>query len=327
MPEEGEDCDDGNSSDDDACSNRCEYSGHVDCGAGDGPGPGKECDDGNTVDSDACTSSCTRAACGDGIVWEGRELCDDGNDDDTDECRGCTAPTCGDGIVQGGEECDDGNDDDADSCRNRCVTFRSVCGDLVIEGDEECDDGNGRDSDDCTSTCEPPRCGDGHVHAGTEACDPAIPELAPLCDDACAWRCDTATWPGFASARAFGGQCYLTSTERVTWDVARERCDGLEHGLLARIESMEELSTVVETAAAAGVSATWIRARASGDCSFERFGGRVDFVMWAPGAPRAGESPPAECVLIATDPSRPDHALARDVPCSDLAAYTCQIGR
>ncbi len=38
--------------------------------------PGEECDDGNEVDTDACLSTCEAAFCGDGQVHEGVEACD-----------------------------------------------------------------------------------------------------------------------------------------------------------------------------------------------------------------------------------------------------------
>jgi cysteine-rich repeat protein len=44
--------------------------------------PGEQCDDGNDFDGDACTNSCRPAGCGDGSVWEGQEECDDGNAND-----------------------------------------------------------------------------------------------------------------------------------------------------------------------------------------------------------------------------------------------------
>ncbi|MBK8263376.1 MAG: DUF4215 domain-containing protein [Nannocystis sp.] len=47
---------------------------------------GEECDDGNGVDGDACTNSCQKAVCGDGIVLEGDEECDDGNIQKGDGC-------------------------------------------------------------------------------------------------------------------------------------------------------------------------------------------------------------------------------------------------
>jgi cysteine-rich repeat protein len=48
--------------------------------------PGEECDDGNTRDDDACLSSCQRARCGDGVVRAVAEMCDDGNLDPRDGC-------------------------------------------------------------------------------------------------------------------------------------------------------------------------------------------------------------------------------------------------
>ncbi len=47
---------------------------------------GEECDDGNTDDTDACLSTCRWARCGDGHVRASVEECDDGNTDDADAC-------------------------------------------------------------------------------------------------------------------------------------------------------------------------------------------------------------------------------------------------
>ncbi|MCB9739189.1 MAG: DUF4215 domain-containing protein [Deltaproteobacteria bacterium] len=46
----------------------------------------EECDDGNQTDTDACTNACKKNVCGDGIVHAGVEECDDGNKDDADAC-------------------------------------------------------------------------------------------------------------------------------------------------------------------------------------------------------------------------------------------------
>ena len=77
--------------------------------------PPEQCDDGNTVDDDGCTNACLLPTCGDGIVQAGEE-CDDGDADDGDDCTTtCLAPRCGDGFVRlGVEECDDANSDDND---------------------------------------------------------------------------------------------------------------------------------------------------------------------------------------------------------------------
>lgn len=47
---------------------------------------GEECDDGNIEDEDACLSTCVVAKCGDGFVWAGVEHCDDGNFKNGDGC-------------------------------------------------------------------------------------------------------------------------------------------------------------------------------------------------------------------------------------------------
>jgi cysteine-rich repeat protein len=50
-----------------------------------------------------------------------------------------SAPDCGNGVVEDGEECDDGNRIDTDGCRNSCAW--ATCGDGVVRsGVEECDD-------------------------------------------------------------------------------------------------------------------------------------------------------------------------------------------
>jgi cysteine-rich repeat protein len=104
-------------------------------------GGGEECDDGNADDTDACTNACARARCGDGIRQPGLEGCDDGNTKSGDGCDAdCALPTCGNGLVDVGEECDDGNANDGDDCTRLCLLAH--CGDgFVWAGNEECDFG------------------------------------------------------------------------------------------------------------------------------------------------------------------------------------------
>ncbi len=113
---------------------------------------GETCDDGNTSNTDACLNSCQSATCGDGYVWSGHEECDDDNSVDTDACRNtCVLTYCGDGITNNGEECDDDNSVDTDACRNTCVL--TYCGDGITNNGEECDDANSNDTDGCRSDC------------------------------------------------------------------------------------------------------------------------------------------------------------------------------
>ncbi len=87
----------------------------------------EQCDDGNTSNTDAC-ASCKSATCGDGFVEAGVEECDDGNSVDTDACVSCKSATCGDGFVEAGvEQCDDGNDVPDDGCTN-CRADIVTCG-------------------------------------------------------------------------------------------------------------------------------------------------------------------------------------------------------
>lgn len=92
------------------------------CGNGT-PDDGEECDDGNSDDADYCLSNCRRHRCGDGYHYPEFEPCDDGNEDNTDDCTSsCRRPYCGDGYVhRDDEDCDDGNTLDDDHCPFNCV--------------------------------------------------------------------------------------------------------------------------------------------------------------------------------------------------------------
>lgn len=81
--EAGEDCDDGNLENTDACLNNCKAAS---CGDGFIAAGVEECDDTNLSGNDACTNACKMATCGDGLTWTGTEDCDDANADDTDAC-------------------------------------------------------------------------------------------------------------------------------------------------------------------------------------------------------------------------------------------------
>ena len=145
---------------------------------------GEECDDANTDETDACTNACVAATCGDGLLQEGVEVCDDGNTDKTDACVDCAEAVCGDGSVQQGvEECDDGNADDTDMCTSACVL--ALCGDGIVQaGVEDCDDANMDTTDDCID-CVAATCGDGFVHIGVEECD----DFNMVDDDGCDNNC------------------------------------------------------------------------------------------------------------------------------------------
>ncbi len=60
----GEQCDDGNTTPGDGCSDTCMTE---ECGDGD-LDPGEECDDGNTTSGDGCSDVCLNEVCGNGII-------------------------------------------------------------------------------------------------------------------------------------------------------------------------------------------------------------------------------------------------------------------
>ena len=214
--EAGEDCDDANRFDDDACTNACILAR---CGDGFVHIGQEDCDDGNRLDADGCLNSCRAATCGDGIARadlefgdDGFEHCDDGNSADDDAClSGCIAASCGDGIARSDlaqdhpefEACDDGNDADDDACLSNCRAAR--CGDGVARRDidqnspefEACDDGNRVDNDACSGSCAVARCGDAIVRADLhpsepdgEACDDGNLRDTDACTSVCqAARC------------------------------------------------------------------------------------------------------------------------------------------
>jgi cysteine-rich repeat protein len=127
---------------------------------------------------------------------QGAEMdCGNGLDDDGDGVVDCTDPdcwadpacgaaTCGNGVVDAGEECDDGNAVNGDGCDVTCMLETNgelcsdrldndgdglvdcadpdcasypgcagYCGDGILDAGEECDDGNDVDGDGCGTDC------------------------------------------------------------------------------------------------------------------------------------------------------------------------------
>ncbi len=156
-----EGCDDGNTTAGDGCSATCDAEG---CGNGTVES-GEQCDDGNADNTDACPDgaggTCLDAVCGDGFLWAGQEECDDGNLTDGDGCSAtCVSEVCGDSVLQGGEACDDGNLIDGDGCESDCTI--TTCGDPA-----DCGDVNAFICDVNTQTCQAGQCTPAASSCGT----------------------------------------------------------------------------------------------------------------------------------------------------------------
>ncbi|MFO7567445.1 MAG: DUF4215 domain-containing protein [Enhygromyxa sp.] len=136
--------------------------------------------EGGDGDGDGDEDDTLGGSCGDGIVQPG-EQCDLGADNSpSGNCTpDCQIASCGDGYQAEHEECDDGNTSNNDACVEGCKL--ATCGDgFVHEGVEECDDGNDNDADGCTSMCVPSTCGDGVIQAG-EQCDDGNEDTTDAC--------------------------------------------------------------------------------------------------------------------------------------------------
>jgi cysteine-rich repeat protein len=196
------------------CDDRCEPNLGLCASCGDerlSAAFGEECDDGNTDNTDACVQ-CRFASCGDGFIQEGVEECEDigrcninsidptlgppcQSDDEcelTGECLAisgdgcdsqCLIEVCGNGIQQGlppkiagvptspgfyFEECDDGNNTEADGCTNRCT--RDSCGDGLVN--RFCIDANNNNECDLAEQSTSPLedCDEGRQCADGSAC-------------------------------------------------------------------------------------------------------------------------------------------------------------
>jgi len=100
---------------------------------------------------------CPTEDCGDGVA-DPNEECDEGsaNANQPNRCRVyCEVPLCGDSIVDdapewGCEQCDGGP-----TCQFDCRTMpaSATCGDGVLDAGEDCDDGDTTNNDGCESNC------------------------------------------------------------------------------------------------------------------------------------------------------------------------------
>ena len=147
-----EECDDGNSLDNDGCSSRCTVESGFQCTSGCRTfcefmrpstcvavcgdarnAASEECDDGNLISGDGCSKYCQVErgwACLPGRGGEREREERVASKESTSVCR----PVCGDGYVRAGEECDDGNLLSGDGCSWNCTREKVGGGELAWDG-------------------------------------------------------------------------------------------------------------------------------------------------------------------------------------------------
>ncbi len=110
-------------------------------------------------------------------------------------CQGgsCQKSSCGDGVLDAGEECDDGNQVNEDACLTTCLW--NTCGDGYFDpGSEECDDGNDNFLDSCLPGCVRNVCGDGVLNLAAESCEETLGTAAASNPNDGCNQCLLTTW-------------------------------------------------------------------------------------------------------------------------------------
>lgn len=93
-----------------------------------------------------------------------------------------TCSSCGDGIVESGEQCDPPS---PGICSSTCQ-FAAVCGDKIVGPGEQCDPPHqGPDGLQCGANCQLLTCGNGVIDPGEQCDPPKSSGTAPLCSQTC----------------------------------------------------------------------------------------------------------------------------------------------
>ena len=111
----------------------------------------------STIATVSCLETVQSGTCGNAVL-EGGEQCDDGGFAAGDGCSPeCRFEVCGNASLDPGEERDDGNASSGDGCSPTCVR-EPLCGDTTLDPEEQCDDGNTQSGDGCSAACQTEPC-------------------------------------------------------------------------------------------------------------------------------------------------------------------------
>lgn len=169
------------------------------------------------------------STCGDRVLDTG-EQCDDGAE--TANCDGdCTLAACGDGVFnRAAEPCDSGGIDTG-ACNGNCTVAK--CGDGIFNSVFEPCESGGQDTSACNADCTVPGCGDGLFNPAVEQCE-SNGSNSPVCDANCTLPvCGDGLFNSAAGEKCDGGgdtaacnsNCTLAACGDGIFNSAAEACE------------------------------------------------------------------------------------------------------
>ncbi|MFO0559442.1 MAG: lectin-like protein [Polyangiales bacterium] len=296
--------------------------------------PGEQCDDGNRVDTDACRNDCRVARCGDGVLRPNVEECDDGNTDPHDGCTTACVRCSSGGSV---EEPSSGSCYRREEAANTYDAMRSLCemsGDrlaifsdaaqwnairpMLIDGrssvwigaTDSASEGSWVWSDGSPLSFTNWAAGEPN-NAGDEDCAEAGSQWNDLnCGDSRPALCQRVRW----TVRPTDGHAYRLWTRAVPFADAESACAAIG----AHLVTLSDASERMFVRAVAGGASAWIGLEDRGTEGTFRWVNSepVRETAWAAGEPNnAGDE---DCTQLRTDD------LWNDLSCASALPYVCE---
>lgn len=161
----------------------------------------------------------------------------------------CIASSCGNGVVDPGEQCDDGNVEDGDHCSHDCSI--EECGNGVLDPGEDCDPPGSMPSAGipCSPTCKFEICGNGVVDHETEPaeqCDEGSANTDTACPTPayanpagmCSYCTRSCVFHMVEGPSCGDGVCNVADGEDIT--TCRADCSGCGNGVIDPGEQCDE---------------------------------------------------------------------------------------
>ena len=267
---------------------------------------------------------------------DGYPLIGSGTSGDSGCQRDCL-DSCGDGILNDGEQCDtqdgcapdctwicslDKHCDDRNPCNGveTCLIDTHLCAPGTVADGESCFFDESRDGICAGGICDLPSCGDGSLDAG-EDCDDGNRTNDDGCQSDCTLVCGAGVVDDILAVRALfdplTGRCLAAFSTSFTRSEAEAHCQA-RFGHLVAISSAEENDAV---ATVSGSVDMWIGYSDSSEEGLFVWSSHEGhhFEAWNPGEPNdTGGS--EDCVEI-----RGDNDLWNDISCDSTQGFVCEL--